>query len=197
MIDYFQLELILFCALYLVLYLIQGLNLINKIKCMALTFKSPPSSISSLSPNLSCVSRFFTPSWGAEVQPNEQMITQESLMSIDDYDCALQLQEPNIVIVEDQGSGSSRTTRVLGEAKKAGGNIKLQSKRPTRLVVPEFLAGDGEEICEKSRKLESKEFEVQGRDFFVAAKKGRRREFMEDGYGVLLDIMGDPKQVSS
>lgn len=77
---------------------------------------------------------------------------------------------------------------------EAIGVIKLR-KRPARLVVPEYLTG--QEFCQKGRtkKLEKQEFEVEGRDFFLAAKKGRR-EAMEDGYGVLLDIMGDPKQVS-
>nr|GMD72779.1 probable protein phosphatase 2C 74 [Ipomoea batatas] len=35
--------------------------------------------------------------------------------------------------------------------------------------------------------------EVEGRDYFVASKKGRR-EVMEDGHSVILDILGDSKQ---
>ncbi|PON36147.1 Protein phosphatase [Parasponia andersonii] len=79
-----------------------------------------------------------------------------------------------------------------GDCESSKGGTKLR-KRPSRLVVPEYLAG--QEFCEKgrARKLENQEFEVEGRDFFLAAKKGRR-ETMEDGYGVLLDIMGDPTQ---
>lgn len=49
------------------------------------------------------------------------------------------------------------------------------------------------EFSRADRKLENKEFEVQGRDFFLASKKGRR-EVMEDGYGIMIDILGDAKQ---
>ncbi|KAH9781639.1 protein-serine/threonine phosphatase [Citrus sinensis] len=64
-------------------------------------------------------------------------------------------------------------------------------KRPTKLVVPEFCASL--ELYGNERKLERKEFEVEGRDFLLACKRGRR-EVMEDGYGFMLDIHGDPKQ---
>ncbi|KAL5571740.1 hypothetical protein UlMin_021337 [Ulmus minor] len=71
------------------------------------------------------------------------------------------------------------------------GGTKLK-KRPARLVLPEYFPG--QEFCDqKGRKLEKKEFEVEGKEFCLAAKKGRR-DVMEDGYGVLLDVMGDPKQ---
>jgi hypothetical protein len=51
------------------------------------------------------------------------------------------------------------------------------------------------EFGEMGRKLANKEFEVEGRNFVLASKKGRRTSVMEDGYGVMLDILGDPKQV--
>ncbi|EEF36866.1 probable protein phosphatase 2C 74 [Ricinus communis] len=73
---------------------------------------------------------------------------------------------------------------------KKVGAVKLK-KRPARLLVPEYCPKL--EFGEKDKKLENKEFEVQGKDFFLASKKGRR-EVMEDGYGVMLDILGDSKQ---
>lgn len=65
-------------------------------------------------------------------------------------------------------------------------------KRPARLVLPEYYPKL--EFGEKDRKLENMEFQVKGRDFCLASKKGRR-QCMEDGYGVMTDILGDTKQV--
>lgn len=90
---------------------------------------------------------------------------------------------------ENEGFGSSGITKAVNEVKEAP---KLR-KRPSRLVLPEF--SPGLEFCDKDRKLENKEyFEVEGRDFFLAGKQGRRVS-MEDGHGILVDIKGDPKQV--
>lgn len=90
---------------------------------------------------------------------------------------------------ENEGFCSSGIKKVADEVKVAP---KLR-KRPSRLVLPEF--SPGLEVCDKDRKLENKEyFEVEGRDFFLAGKQGRRVS-MEDGHGVLVDIEGDPKQV--
>lgn len=75
----------------------------------------------------------------------------------------------------------------------AKGAPKLR-KRPSMLVVPAFSA-DEMEFGEMGRKLANKEFEVEGKNFVLASKKGRRTTVMEDGYGVMLDILGDPKQV--
>ncbi|XP_015888481.3 probable protein phosphatase 2C 74 [Ziziphus jujuba] len=89
---------------------------------------------------------------------------------------------------ENEGFCSSGIKKVADEVKVAP---KLR-KRPSRLVLPEF--SPGLEVCDKDRKLENKEyFEVEGRDFFLAGKQGRRVS-MEDGHGVLVDIEGDPKQ---
>ncbi|XP_024031625.1 probable protein phosphatase 2C 2 isoform X1 [Morus notabilis] len=191
--------------LYIVLHLYQGLK--KLISCnMALTFNSPPP-ISSLSPNLSWVGQFFVPSCGGG-----------PIISQSDHDHDQEEYDPKILEVIDQCHGNLMTTNestcfqenvdlekeeessCLGMGKageatvanKPAGGIKLR-KRPSRLVVPEYSPGHQEFGHEKSRRLESKEFEVEGRDFSLAAKKGRR-EVMEDGYGVLLDIMGDPKQ---
>lgn len=74
-------------------------------------------------------------------------------------------------------------------------NSKLRM-RPAKLSVPdccprlEFI-----EMGLKKLKEDKKEFEVEGRDFCLASKKGARREFMEDGHREMIDIMGDPKQV--
>lgn len=73
-------------------------------------------------------------------------------------------------------------------------NIKLRM-RPAKLSVPdccprlEFI-----EMGLKKLKEDKKEFEVEGRDFCLASKKGAGKEFMEDGHREMIDIMGDPKQ---
>ena len=76
------------------------------------------------------------------------------------------------------------------EVKK--GSVKLR-KRPARIVVPEFCPGF-DQFCERGGRLEEKEIEEEGRDYCLASKKGKR-EVMEDGYGVMVDIQGDPQQV--
>lgn len=75
------------------------------------------------------------------------------------------------------------------------GGIRLR-KRPARLVVPDNYSNIGlkNEMERNNNKLERTEFELEGRDFSLVSKKGRR-EAMEDAYGVMVDILGDPKQV--
>ncbi|XVF63436.1 hypothetical protein PTKIN_Ptkin09bG0087000 [Pterospermum kingtungense] len=68
--------------------------------------------------------------------------------------------------------------------------IKLKT-RPTMLLVPEYCSGL--EIFPSSGLELNKEFEIEGRDFCLASKKGKR-EIMEDNYGFMVDILGDPKQ---
>lgn len=95
------------------------------------------------------------------------------------------------VLLIDQGISDYSLEMVdFGGAK---GAPKLR-KRPSMLVVPAFSA-DEMEFGEMGRKLANKEFEVEGKNFVLASKKGRRTTVMEDGYGVMLDILGDPKQV--
>ncbi|CAI9755969.1 unnamed protein product [Fraxinus pennsylvanica] len=67
----------------------------------------------------------------------------------------------------------------------------MSRKRPAQLVIPDY---SGElDFGDRGKKLDNKEFEVKGRDFFVASKKGSR-EVMEDRHAVMLDIAGDPTQ---
>ncbi|CAN0887925.1 Probable protein phosphatase 2C 77, partial [Linum grandiflorum] len=72
-------------------------------------------------------------------------------------------------------------------------SMMKRSIRPGRLIVPPlvqtYLPCVRSEFEQVSKRMESKEVEVQGKDFCLASKKGRR-EVMEDGYGVLLDILG-------
>ncbi|XP_023549742.1 probable protein phosphatase 2C 30 [Cucurbita pepo subsp. pepo] len=75
-------------------------------------------------------------------------------------------------------------------AKGSGAPNKLR-KRPGRLVVPEYCPGL--EFTKLRKKMENQEFQVQGRDYCLATKKGRR-ETLEDAYIVLLDVLGDSKQ---
>uniref|UniRef100_A0A0A0LPY9 PPM-type phosphatase domain-containing protein n=2 Tax=Cucumis sativus TaxID=3659 RepID=A0A0A0LPY9_CUCSA len=78
----------------------------------------------------------------------------------------------------------------LTMAKPLGASNKFR-KRPAKLVLPEYCPGP--EFSKLRKKMEIQEFHVQGRDYCLATKKGRR-ETLEDAYGVMLDICGDSKQ---
>ncbi|KAL0555787.1 hypothetical protein IC582_004285 [Cucumis melo] len=78
----------------------------------------------------------------------------------------------------------------LTMAKPLGASNKFR-KRPAKLVLPEYCPGP--EFSKLRKKMEIQEFHVQGRDYCLATKKGRR-ETLEDAYGVMLDIFGDSKQ---
>ncbi|KAI9177462.1 hypothetical protein LWI28_015508 [Acer negundo] len=95
--------------------------------------------------------------------------------------------KPVISLSSEEGSDNNIIT-------KTSGSIKLR-KRPARLVLPDICAASLE-LCDeigKNIKLEKKEFEIQGKDFVLACKRGSR-QVMEDGYGFMVDVLGDPKQ---
>ncbi|KAG5233108.1 hypothetical protein OIU77_004550 [Salix suchowensis] len=98
-------------------------------------------------------------------------------------------QKKSDVLIKKLGPDSLRIVKI-GEGDRGKGATKLK-KRPGRLLVPEYCPKV--EFSQVDRKLENKEFEVRGRDFCLASKKGRR-EIMEDGYGTIIDILGDAKQ---
>ncbi|KAK1323560.1 putative protein phosphatase 2C 2 [Acorus calamus] len=63
-------------------------------------------------------------------------------------------------------------------------------RRPARIVIPESSSGGfGEGRCV----FEEVEFEVEEREYCLASRKGCKQD-MEDGYGVITNISGDPKQ---
>lgn len=136
--------------------------------------------------------------WHEEEIMQEKMhhkVLQKGMHEYDDQNCTIikNIKGGGGVLVNDIIGGSDS----LGMVKLGGDNqqglLKLR-KRPAKLVVPEHCAvSEFDEMC---RKLEHKEFEVEGRDFVLASKKGRRK-VMEDGYGVMVDILGDPKQVGN
>lgn len=94
------------------------------------------------------------------------------------------------------GSSCCQETMLMDSiAMRRASSLKVK-KRPAKLVLPEqrpSMTGFSE--MGRSKADEKEEFEDQGRDYFLASKKGKR-EVREDGYGVILDISGDPKQVS-
>ncbi|KAJ6693178.1 hypothetical protein OIU85_003987 [Salix viminalis] len=98
-------------------------------------------------------------------------------------------QKNSDALIKKLGPDSLRIVKI-GEGDRGKGATKLK-KRPGRLLVPEYCPKV--EFSQVDRKLENKEFEVRGRDFCLASKKGRR-EIMEDGYGTIIDILGDAKQ---
>lgn len=184
-----------FSVISLLLYLFQGLK---KVGCMALTLKSPPSR-SSLPPHLSWVDRFFLGSSSENskslpVYSENEEHPPKKLARIMNQEESIKdekgLNEKHVE--ENDQSGTSGITKVVGDVKEATNKLR---RRPSRLVVPEF--SPRLEFCDEGTKSENnvKEyFEVEGRDFFLAGKQGRRVS-MEDGHGILVDVMGDPKQV--
>uniref|UniRef100_A0A6N2MBZ8 PPM-type phosphatase domain-containing protein n=1 Tax=Salix viminalis TaxID=40686 RepID=A0A6N2MBZ8_SALVM len=100
-------------------------------------------------------------------------------------------QKNSDVLIKKLGPDSLRIVKI-GEGDRGKGATKMK-KRPGRLLVPEYCPKV--EFSQVDRKLENKEFEVRGRDFCLASKKGRR-EIMEDGYGTIIDILGDAKQMA-
>lgn len=67
----------------------------------------------------------------------------------------------------------------------------ILKKRPAQLIVPAYCPAS--DFGQVGKILERKEFQTEGKGFAMASKKGRR-EIMEDGHGVMLDISGNPKQ---
>ncbi|KAI3878929.1 hypothetical protein MKX03_037326 [Papaver bracteatum] len=63
----------------------------------------------------------------------------------------------------------------------------LRKNKALRLVIPEIS------LREMRKEEYQNEFEIQGRDYCLASRRGKR-EIMEDGYGIIHDIMGDSKQ---
>ncbi|XP_058090056.1 probable protein phosphatase 2C 74 [Magnolia sinica] len=75
-----------------------------------------------------------------------------------------------------------------------GGEVKVSSnarKRPARIIIPQcqpdFI------FDQVGLDLAEKECLVEGKDYYVASKRGRRM-VMEDGYEVITNIHGDSKQ---
>uniref|UniRef100_A0A803LHD3 PPM-type phosphatase domain-containing protein n=1 Tax=Chenopodium quinoa TaxID=63459 RepID=A0A803LHD3_CHEQI len=64
-------------------------------------------------------------------------------------------------------------------------------KRPAMLVLPEFSPENV--FFSEKRKIENVEVAIQGREYCVFSKKGRR-EHMEDRYKVVTDISSDSNQ---
>ncbi|KAL5982853.1 hypothetical protein ACLOJK_016931 [Asimina triloba] len=86
------------------------------------------------------------------------------------------------------------TPGIRSPAKGKAVEVKVASKlrkRPARIVVPDSYQSIG--FLEEAADLGEKEFEAEGRHFYMASKRGGRKA-SEDGYGVITDVSGDPKQ---
>ncbi|KAK4741073.1 hypothetical protein SAY87_024661 [Trapa incisa] len=81
-------------------------------------------------------------------------------------------------------------------------SVLKPKKRPARLVLPEqrpSMADFSEMMSRRKvggKEEESTTLQAHGRGYCLVSKTGRR-EIMEDGYGVTLDISGDPKQIGN
>ncbi|KAJ6696930.1 hypothetical protein OIU85_003304 [Salix viminalis] len=160
-------------------------------------------------PPLSCVSQFFLEERTVPVHDQEgcalerkglhygEEIMQESTMAHHEaYQKGLHDESSSRidsgVLKRKFGPDSVRIMKVRegDQNKGAGGAPDLMKNRPGRLVVPPYCPQV--EFAQVDRKFENKQFEVQGRYFSLVSRKGRR-EIMEDGYGVMIDILGDAK----
>uniref|UniRef100_A0A6N2ML71 PPM-type phosphatase domain-containing protein n=1 Tax=Salix viminalis TaxID=40686 RepID=A0A6N2ML71_SALVM len=179
---------------------------------------APPSPPPPPPPPLSCVSQFFLEERTVPVHDQEFTISQQTHQG-----CAMErkglhygeeiMQESTMahheayqkglhdksssrsdsgVLIRKFGPDSVRIMKVRegDQNKGAGGAPDLMKNRPGRLVVPPYCPQV--EFAQVDRKFENKQFEVQGRYFSLVSRKGRR-EIMEDGYGVMIDILGDAK----
>ncbi|XP_059631010.1 probable protein phosphatase 2C 2 [Cornus florida] len=175
-----------FSIVSLVVYLLQVLK--KTIHSMALTLmnspRTPPPSSSSPPIPLPLPLPALSPlKWlSADHQVPENNTSSRVLESEDQYPQG----NSNFGVLKTKGvPDNSPPEKVIG--------LNKLRKRPARLVVP-ALHHPGGDFGEGNKKLDDKEyFEVEGRDYCLASKKGKR-EVMEDGYGVMLDILGDPKQ---
>ncbi|KAJ6291677.1 hypothetical protein OIU76_023709 [Salix suchowensis] len=167
-------------------------------------------------PPLSCVSQFFLEERTVPVHDQEGNISQQTqgcAMERKGLHCGEEIMQESTmahhetyqkglhdkssrsdsdVLKRKFGPDSVRIIKVRegDQNKGAGGAPDLMKNRPGRLVVPPYCPQV--EFAQVDRKLENKQFEVQGRYFSLVSRKGRR-EVMEDGYGVMIDILGDAK----
>ncbi|XP_010275017.1 PREDICTED: probable protein phosphatase 2C 74 [Nelumbo nucifera] len=119
-----------------------------------------------------------------ELIPNRHL---EESTSGSSYDACLQVKSPDAILVS-EGVNSLPNIKI-GEGNNNAS--RLIRKRPARIIIPEsFKVSD---FGEAGGGRGNKEFELQGRGFFLASKRGRR-ETMEDGYAAMTDILRDPKQ---
>ncbi|XP_068660856.1 probable protein phosphatase 2C 74 [Aristolochia californica] len=95
-------------------------------------------------------------------------------------------QESGVMVAE--GLSSYETARKEREVNKVCSRMR---KRPALIIIPE--SSRGFEAGEAGNDSVERDFEVQGREFCLASRKGRKR-IMEDGYGVITNISGDSKQ---
>ncbi|TXG53480.1 hypothetical protein EZV62_022649 [Acer yangbiense] len=164
---------------YEFVYLFKGLK--KAISMSSLSLNSP---LSPSSPQpLSWVGQFL------HHDHKEKKILQENIENTKTNN-----QKPVISLSSEEGSNNNIITKASGSGGVNKGSIKLR-KRPARLVLPDICAASlelGDEIG-KNIKLEKKEFEIQGKYFVLACKRGSR-QVMEDGYGFMVDVLGNPKQ---
>ncbi|XP_059629708.1 probable protein phosphatase 2C 2 [Cornus florida] len=156
----------------LVIYLLQGLK--KTIHSMPLTLMTSSPTPPSSSPPTP-LSRLKWLSEDDQVLKNSK----RQILESEEYS------QGNCGVLIAKGPDHSPPEKVMG--------LNTLRKRPARLVVPAPYH-PGDDFGEVNKKLDNKEyFEVEGRDYCLASKKGKR-EVMEDGYGAMLDILGDPKQ---
>ncbi|XP_019152058.1 PREDICTED: probable protein phosphatase 2C 74 [Ipomoea nil] len=116
---------------------------------------------------------------------------------------AAAISSPSPMPQSSPSSSSSSSSLRCGGVRENGGSFlpsrkqpaaAISRKRPALLQVPVYSPESDFAVFARKRFEDIRsEMEVEGRDYFVASKKGRR-EVMEDGHSVILDILGDSKQ---
>lgn len=72
--------------------------------------------------------------------------------------------------------------------------LRKERQRPMRIQIPKTCMSLEFGEVGKKEGLVEEGFEVEGSGYWLACRKGTRHA-MEDGYGVVTNINGDPKQV--
>ncbi|XP_020518950.1 probable protein phosphatase 2C 74 isoform X1 [Amborella trichopoda] len=90
-------------------------------------------------------------------------------------------------------AGEREKTEKISAPKKLKFSGEREKRRPARLLIPEQSVLRGGERDWKHEKVREKDVEVEGCGFGLVSRKGRR-QVLEDGYKVICNIFGDPKQ---
>ncbi|GAB2271140.1 hypothetical protein Dimus_005987 [Dionaea muscipula] len=161
------------------------LYLIRLIKVMATRFKIIPLSPSS---PLSWVAQIIVNQLGESLASKSQAREDSEITHSAEKWGGVQVQEKVSSGPENDVFECSAAAAAVLE------NVKLRKvMRPSMLVVPE--TAPAVEFRRESMKMKNVEFEVQGREYCLVSRKGRK-ETMEDRYQIITDIAQDSNQLA-
>ncbi|PKA57171.1 putative protein phosphatase 2C 77 [Apostasia shenzhenica] len=100
--------------------------------------------------------------------------------------------ETNEEISSKEISGESVLLKTEALIRKKNVNTSKLGRRPLRIVIPQ--SGTGGEAFGREEEDVGRDMEVEGTGYYLSSRRGTRHR-MEDGYGVMTNIHGDPKQL--